>query len=217
MRLFHSFLHPWQCPTYHFSPMPTFASLPPTKIMSIINLSSLDVPHESLLYGHPSQPPLWRPSCLPLSFPHRMVTRSKSNIVKLRIVHHTINTSSQYTGTNYYVTSSFSSLMACCNVWWFQCMFQNETWVLVPPKFDCNLVGYKWISRVKWHVDESVQQYKARLVAKSYNQDTLSLMVRPVTIQVVLTLTVTHSWHLLQLNVNNAFLHSPLHNTIYIK
>ncbi|RVW61525.1 putative mitochondrial protein [Vitis vinifera] len=41
---------------------------------------------------------------------------------------------------------------------------------LVPIPLNCNLVGCKWVFRVKRKPDGSVDRFKARLVAKGYNQ-----------------------------------------------
>jgi hypothetical protein len=53
---------------------------------------------------------------------------------------------------------------------------------------------------------------KARLVAKGFQQrygldyeDTFSLVVNPTTVQIFLSLAVTHGWAFRQLDVQNAF------------
>ena len=46
----------------------------------------------------------------------------------------------------------------------------NKTWDLVPLPKDKNIIGYKWIYKVKHNADGSVSRYKARLVAKGYAQ-----------------------------------------------
>jgi histone deacetylase 1/2 len=48
----------------------------------------------------------------------------------------------------------------------FNSLIQNKTWDLVSPQCASNLVGCKWIFRVKRNSDGSVSRYKARLVAK---------------------------------------------------
>lgn len=89
----------------------------------------------------------------------------------------------------------------------------NNTWVLVPPPSSHNIIGCKWVYKIKKHADGSIERYKARLVAKGAKQRRgcrLSLrpfspVVRPTTIRVVLALAITYGWSIRQLDVQNAF------------
>ena len=47
----------------------------------------------------------------------------------------------------------------------FNALLTNDMWDLVPSQLGQNLVGCKWVFRVKFHSDGSVERHKARLVA----------------------------------------------------
>ena len=47
---------------------------------------------------------------------------------------------------------------------------KNQTWELVERPKNKEVIGIKWIYKVKYKVDGSIQRTKARLVAKGYAQ-----------------------------------------------
>jgi len=52
----------------------------------------------------------------------------------------------------------------------FNALLQNQTWTLVPPQQATNLVGCKWVFKVKRKADGSIERHKARLAAKGFHQ-----------------------------------------------
>ena len=102
-------------------------------------------------------------------------------------------------------------------------LMKHGTWDLVPIPLNCNLVGYKWVFRLKRESNGSVDRFKARLVAKGYNQrpeldyeETFSPVVKPATIRTVLSIAVGNGWELRQMDVSKAFLHGALFETVYM-
>lgn len=82
-------------------------------------------------------------------------------------------------------------------------------------------MGYKWVLKVKKNLDDTINKYKVRIVAKGYHQQfdfdfngTFSQVVKPITIHVILTLALTNKWKLQQINVNNVFLKGSLQEDI---
>lgn len=47
---------------------------------------------------------------------------------------------------------------------------ENHTWDLLPLTSDMNIIGTKWVCKVKYRADNSVEKLKARLLVKGYNQ-----------------------------------------------
>lgn len=102
-------------------------------------------------------------------------------------------------------------------------MHKNKMWVLVPPSSDQNVVGYKLVFKINKNSDGSIQRYKARLVVKGFHQnpgiylyESYSSVVKSSTICVVLSLAVSYSLSIRQLDFNNAFLNDTLHETLYM-
>ena len=71
--------------------------------------------------------------------------------------------------------------------------------------------------KTKRYPDKTVSQYKARLVAKGYHQSlhpnftkTLSLVLKPTIIHMVLTMDLVKGWEIKYMDVNDAFLNGIL-------
>ena len=44
----------------------------------------------------------------------------------------------------------------------------NHNWDVIPLPPSKALIGYKWVYRIKYNPDGSVERYKTRLVPKGY-------------------------------------------------
>ena len=48
---------------------------------------------------------------------------------------------------------------------------ENKTWDLVPLPKDRQVIGSRWVYKVKQRADGTTERYKARFVAKGYSQE----------------------------------------------
>ena len=100
---------------------------------------------------------------------------------------------------------------------------QNHTWSMVPLPPNKRIVGCKWVFRIKYKADSSIERYKVRLMAKGYTQqkgldytEIFSPVAKMVNVKLFLALVAMQGWILHQLDVNNAFLNGDLHKEIYM-
>uniref|UniRef100_A0A2N9JB37 Reverse transcriptase Ty1/copia-type domain-containing protein n=1 Tax=Fagus sylvatica TaxID=28930 RepID=A0A2N9JB37_FAGSY len=105
----------------------------------------------------------------------------------------------------------------------FDALHRQHTWSLVPPCADQNIIGCRWVYKIKRNTDGSISRYKARLVAKGFHQqagvdfdETFSPVVKPPTVRIILSLAAQNQWTLRQLAVSNAFLHGLLKECVFM-
>ena len=106
----------------------------------------------------------------------------------------------------------------------YESLLKNNTWDLVELPEGKNVVGCKWVFKVKRNADGSVSRYKARLVAQGYSQEAgldydevFAPVARYSSIRSVLAIANKLDLEVHQMDVKTAFLNGDLENEIYME
>jgi hypothetical protein len=100
------------------------------------------------------------------------------------------------------------------------------TWITVPRPTDKNIVGSRWVYRIKRKADGSIEKYKARLVAQGFTQkfgmdyfDTFSPIAKLSSFRIILAIAARNDWDADTFDFNGAYLNGELDDNeeIYMK
>ena len=101
---------------------------------------------------------------------------------------------------------------------------KNETWELVPRPKNKNIIGSKWVYKIKRNSDGSINRYKSRCVAQGYSQvqgvdyqEVFSPVARFSAIRSLLAVANTNDFEIHQMDVETAFLNGTLDYEIYME
>src|SRR5882672_6108546 len=100
----------------------------------------------------------------------------------------------------------------------------NNTWTLVPRPDNCNVIGSRWVFRLKYNTDGTIERRKARLIAKGYNQrpgfeylEVFVPTVRMSTVRTILALAAIKDWHLRSLDISHVCLNRKMDVPVYME
>jgi hypothetical protein len=95
----------------------------------------------------------------------------------------------------------------------YQSTMKNEVWEIVPRPKSKDVVSSKWLFKIKHVVDGSIEEHKARFVARGFSQkegidyeETFTPVARYTSIRTIIALAAKMKWKLHQMDVKTAFL-----------
>jgi len=100
----------------------------------------------------------------------------------------------------------------------------NQTWTIEDSPPPNKPISSKWVYKVKYKLDGSVERYNAHLVIRGDYQaagfdytETFAPDIKMTSVRVFLSVVVAKGWHLHQLDINNAFLHGDSDKEVFMK
>jgi hypothetical protein len=101
---------------------------------------------------------------------------------------------------------------------------RNQIWTLVEPPCDMNVIGTKWIFKIKQGEDSETVRNKACLIAQGFSQlkgldfgEIFAPVARLDAIKILLAFVASKGFKLYQMNVKNAFLNGVIHEEVYVR
>jgi hypothetical protein len=95
-----------------------------------------------------------------------------------------------------------------------------ETWIVVDKPPGKNIVGSKWVFRLKKNSDGQIEKYKARLVARGFTQihgvdytETFAPVAKMSSLRTVLAIAAQRNWPIEVFDFNGAYLNGILDDT----
>lgn len=104
-----------------------------------------------------------------------------------------------------------------------QSLADCNTWTLVPLPKGKHCVGSKWVFKLKYKSDGTINRFKARLIAKGFSQvpgldfgDTYAPTGHLGSLRLLIALASYYNWSFDQLDVVTTFLNGTLEEEIYM-
>lgn len=101
---------------------------------------------------------------------------------------------------------------------------ENNTWILVNRPKNQNVISNRWVLKIEYKSDGTIDKYKARLVIRGFSQkegvdfhEIYPPVLKYNTVRAVLAIVAAEDLHIKQFDIKTAFLYGELEETIFMK
>jgi hypothetical protein len=106
----------------------------------------------------------------------------------------------------------------------YSSIMKNDVWEVVPRPEGKSVVTSRWLYKIKYVVDGSIEKFKARFVARGFSQvegvdydETFAPVARYTSIRAVISIAAEMGWKIHQMDVKTAFLNGLIEEEVYIE
>lgn len=106
----------------------------------------------------------------------------------------------------------------------YQSIIKNDVWEIVPRPEGKSIVSSKWIFKIKHVVDDSIEKYKAKFVARGFSQnegidyeETFALVAKYTSVRTVLAIAASKGWKIHRMDVKTTFLNGKITEEVYLE
>ena len=106
----------------------------------------------------------------------------------------------------------------------YQLILKNDVWDIAPRPKEKSVVSSKWLFKVKYAVDGSIEKYKARFVARGFSQkeginfeETFAPIAKYTSTRAIIAIATTKGWKIHQMDVKTAFLNGKFEEEVYLE
>jgi hypothetical protein len=106
----------------------------------------------------------------------------------------------------------------------YDSIMRNDVWEVVPRPEGKSVVTSRWLYKIKYVADGSIEKHKARFVARGFSQiegidydETFAPVARYTSIRSIMAIAAEMGWKIHQMDVKTAFLNGFIEEEVYIE
>ena len=103
-------------------------------------------------------------------------------------------------------------------------IMKNDVWEVVPRPEGKSVVTSRWLYKIKYVADGSIEKYKVRFVARGFSQvkgvdydEAFAPVARYTSIRSIISIAAEMGWQIHQMDVRTTFLNGIIQEEVYIE